>query len=71
MAGEWECDTLFPLDLEGKEGRRLGWRLASEGERRGCVGEDGEGVVDEDGRVREGEVEYRFCMYVREGWRGE
>ena len=70
MVGEWECDTSFPLDLEGREGMRLGWRLASEGERKGYVGEAVEGVVDGDGRVREEGVEYRFCMYVREGHGG-
>lgn len=74
VGGEWECDAFFPLDLEGEEGRLLGWRLAGEGERRAWVGEEEKeegrlavAVVDGEGRVKEGGVEYWFCMYLKEG----
>ncbi len=55
---DYDCDTFFPLDLEGEEGTRLGWMRASKHELEEFVGE---GIQDE--RMREGDVEFEFCMF--------
>jgi dihydrofolate reductase len=57
---EYECDTVFPVDLDGEEGRRMGWRLRGKEELEGFVGEEVPGQVEEKG------VRFEFCLYERE-----
>ena len=58
---EYECDTFFPLNIEGEEGKNLGWVRKSKKELEEFVGEEiGDGL--EDGGVR-----FEFCMFEREG----
>ncbi|KAJ9639328.1 hypothetical protein H2199_006361 [Coniosporium tulheliwenetii] len=57
---EYDCDTFFPLDLEGEEGKRRGWVKTSKQELEEFVGED-----IEDTRMKEGDVEFELCMFER------
>ena len=58
---EYECDTFFLLNIEGEEGKNLGWVRKSKKELEEFVGEEiGDGL--EDGGVR-----FEFCMFEREG----
>lgn len=58
---EFECDTFFPLDIEGEEGKKLGWVRKSKKELEEFVGEEiGDGL-------EEGGVPFEFCMFEREG----
>jgi dihydrofolate reductase len=58
--GEFECDTFFPVDLEGEEGKRLGWRKADKKGLEEYVGEEVEA------RVKEGDIEFEYCLYERD-----
>lgn len=60
MQNEYECDTFFPIDLEGEEGRRKGWRRRGKEELEGFVGENVPGVVEEKG------VKFEFCLFEKE-----
>lgn len=66
---QYECDTFFPLDLDGEEAKEQGWRRKSwhhlvefaGGEE--AVG--GKEVVAHEGHVKEGIVEWEYCLYER------
>jgi dihydrofolate reductase len=56
---EYDCDTFFPVDLDGREGANAGWRKASQEALRKYVGEEvGELVEEKD-------VSFEFCLYQR------
>ncbi|KAH7061146.1 dihydrofolate reductase-like domain-containing protein [Macrophomina phaseolina] len=62
---EYECDTVFPVDVVGPEGKGgEGWVRKSNGELSEFVGE-----TIEAGRLRDGkdgeEVEFEFCLFER------
>ena len=63
---DFECDTFFPLDLDGREARALGWRRVGRQELERVTGEGDVSNGDSGGVVREGDVEYEFCLYVRD-----
>jgi dihydrofolate reductase len=56
----WDCDTFFPKDLDSEEG----WKRGSTQEWRAWTGEE---TLEE--RVREGDTEFEFRIYEREGRR--
>ncbi len=57
---DFECDTFFPLDLESEQARKEGWlRKSREQLEQFLGGEAG------PGRMKEGEVEFEFCMFER------
>lgn len=57
---EYECDTFFPLNIEG-EGENLGWVRKSKKELEEFAGEElGDGLED-------GGVGFEFCMFEKEG----
>ncbi|KAK5015415.1 hypothetical protein LTR16_003332 [Cryomyces antarcticus] len=58
---EFDCDTFFPVDIEGEEGREAGWVRKRREDLGLFVGEE---VAE--GRVEEGGVEYEFLMYERD-----
>lgn len=64
VGGGFECDTFFPVDLEGEDGQAEGWRRESTEGLAEFTGEDfgsdGGGV-----RQREGDVEFEYCLYSR------
>ena len=78
MSG-FDCDTFFPLDLDGVDARELGWRKGNVKELENFTGEkfeDGNsnGSKDTGGKqsyprtkMREGDIEYEFCLYERSG----
>lgn len=53
----WECDTFFPIDLDGD----AEWRKATFDELKAWTGEEGLS----EGAEREEEVEYEYRMYVK------
>ncbi|OCK74278.1 hypothetical protein K432DRAFT_386900 [Lepidopterella palustris CBS 459.81] len=57
---EYDCDTVFPLDLEGEEGRKQGWVRRSKEQLEAFVGEE----LGEGGGV-EGGVSYEFCLFEK------
>jgi dihydrofolate reductase len=57
----WNCDTFFPVQLEGEEGKRLGWKSRTSQELSTWVEED---VAE--GRVKEGDVEFSYCLFEKE-----
>jgi dihydrofolate reductase len=59
IKNEFECDTFFPLALDGEEGRSEGWKRRSKEELQSWVGEEVEEVVEEKG------VRFEFLMYER------
>ncbi|KAI9677166.1 MAG: dihydrofolate reductase [Trizodia sp. TS-e1964] len=61
VGGAWECDVFFPLDLLGGHTKAEGWRRAGGEEMDSWVGEN-----VPRGKVRAGEVEFEFMMFVRE-----
>lgn len=63
LKGEFECDTFFPLVLEGEAmEEKQEWTRASTEELEAWTGEEGL-----DGVKKEGDVEYEFRMYTRSG----
>ncbi|KAK4983996.1 hypothetical protein LTR66_006815 [Elasticomyces elasticus] len=60
IRNDFDCDTYFPLDLDGADGEREGWRRMSLAALNAFTGEE-----FEDGRMVEGDVEYEFCLYER------
>jgi len=57
---DYECDTFWPVDLDGEEGVRQGWKRKSKKELETFIGEE----VEE--RMQEGDVEFEYCLYERE-----
>ncbi|KAK8214524.1 dihydrofolate reductase-like domain-containing protein [Phyllosticta capitalensis] len=57
IARDWDCDTFFPVDVEGP-----GWTRKSNDELSAFVGEE-----VPQGSVRELEVEFEFRLFEREG----
>ncbi|TKA74715.1 hypothetical protein B0A49_02414 [Cryomyces minteri] len=58
---EFDCDTFFPVDIEGEEGRVAGWVRKTREDLGAFVGEEvAEGKVEEQGVV------YEFLMYERD-----
>ena len=65
VQGEWDCDTVFPVDL-AREGQ--GWARKSREELEGFVGEEfagGSAVLEEEVQGG-GKVKYEFMLYQRE-----
>ncbi|KAF2191487.1 hypothetical protein K469DRAFT_557044 [Zopfia rhizophila CBS 207.26] len=58
---EYRCDTFFPVDFDGEEGRKKGWARKSREELEEFVGEE----VKEGGLEEQG-VPFEFCLYERE-----
>lgn len=58
--GDYNCDTFFPTELEGDGGKAGGWERKSNTELSDWVGED---VAE--GKAREKEVDFEFCLYER------
>jgi dihydrofolate reductase len=56
VAGEWECDTFFPVDLDASDR----WRRCSVEEWARYTGEPVEGV-----KGKEGDTEWEYVMYRR------
>jgi dihydrofolate reductase len=56
---EYDCDTFFPVDLDGREGANAGWRKVSREALREYVGEEVGEVVEEK------DVSFEFCLYQR------
>lgn len=54
---DWECDTFFPVDLDGDDK----WRRADFDELKEWTGEEGLS----EGTEKEGSVEYEYRMYVK------
>ena len=54
--GEWDCDAFFPADIEHEKG----WKRKGLQDFRDWVGKE----VPE-GRVKEGDVEFEYCMFER------
>lgn len=58
---DYKCDTFFPLDLDSEQAKEEGWqRKTWEDLARFAGGEAGD-----DEHVKEGEVEWEYCMYER------
>ena len=55
--GDWDCDVFFPVDIEHEKG----WERKELKDFRDWVGEE----VPE-GRVKEGDVEFEYCMFERD-----
>lgn len=62
---EYECDTFFPIDLDGEEGRREGWVKKGRKELEEWVGEELDGGKDGAGRLEEKGVGFEFVMFER------
>lgn len=60
IKSEFECDAVFPLELE-EDGVGEGWIRSSEEDWRGWTGEDGES----GGEQVEGDVRYEFEMWEK------
>ncbi|KAF2477613.1 uncharacterized protein BDR25DRAFT_364484 [Lindgomyces ingoldianus] len=57
---EYECDTFFPVDLDGEEGKKEGWVKRSRKDLQDFVGEEvAEGGLEEQG------VRFEFWMYEK------
>jgi dihydrofolate reductase len=52
--GDWECDTFFPVDLD----KSNEWHMTSIAELREWTGEQ-----IQEGKIKEGETEFRYTMY--------
>ena len=60
---DFDCDTFFPLDLEGDAGRSEGWRRQSKEQLEEFTGERfAEGAE----RQREGDVEFEFALFSKQ-----
>lgn len=57
----WGCDTFFPVQLERTDGKEVGWKRKSDEQLSAWVGED-----VPSGLVKEGDVEFQYCMYEKE-----
>jgi dihydrofolate reductase len=57
---DFECDTFFPVDLDGEDGAKLGWRRSNNQDLSAYVGEE----VGE-GSIKEGETEFEYCLFER------
>lgn len=60
---DFDCDTFFPVDLEGEAGKAEGWQRETKegleeftGEEFGPLGE----------KQAEGDVEYEYCLFSRD-----
>ncbi|KAI9706787.1 MAG: dihydrofolate reductase [Bogoriella megaspora] len=62
VKGEWECDTFFPLDLEGEEAKKEGWVRRETDELNEFVGENVEWKMVDNPTS----VELEFCLFQRE-----
>ncbi|KAF2277945.1 dihydrofolate reductase [Westerdykella ornata] len=64
---DYECDTFFPIDLEGEEGRRAGWVKRGRRELEEWVGEEISPGKEGDGedRMEEKGVRFEFVMFER------
>lgn len=60
--GEFECDTFFPVDLDGEDGKTEGWERRSREELGKFTGEE---FGDGEEKVKEGDVEFEYCLYER------
>lgn len=61
MYNDFECDTFFPIDLEGEEGRKQGWQRKSSEELEAFTGEEGlEGIKEE------GSTKFEYCLFERD-----
>jgi len=58
---EYECDTFFPLNIEGEEGKNLGWVRKPKKKLEEFAGEE---IGD---RLEDGGVGFEFCMFEKEG----
>jgi dihydrofolate reductase len=58
---DYDCDTHFPVDLEGDGAKKAGWTRRSAEELSTFVGED-----ISEGRKEENGIEYEFCMFEKE-----
>lgn len=57
---EFECDTFFPVNLDGDEGARMGWKRRDKEELEDFAGESIESEMEEK------EIRFEFCLYERE-----
>ncbi|KAI9652267.1 MAG: dihydrofolate reductase [Alyxoria varia] len=62
---EFDCDTFFPVDLEGPEATDAGWKRRSKGEWADFVGGGEEGNKEEE-TGQQGDVRWEFCLFERE-----
>lgn len=58
---EFDCDAVFPVDLEGESGKKEGWVRRNNEELSQFVGEEVEAVQKEEKGVA-----YTFCMFEKE-----
>lgn len=66
---DYKCDTFFPLDLDSDQAKQDGWQrktwkdLVAFAGGEAAVG--GEEAVNKEGNVKEGDVEWEYCLYER------
>lgn len=58
---DYECDTFFPVDLEGDQGKKEGWARKSLDNLRNLVE-----VEVKEAKAKEGDVEFEFCLFERD-----
>jgi len=58
---DYTCDTFFPLDLDSEQAKEDGWQRKTWEELLRFAG----GEADNDEHVKEGEVEWEYCLYER------
>ncbi|KAF2100521.1 hypothetical protein NA57DRAFT_9610, partial [Rhizodiscina lignyota] len=59
---DFDCDTFFPIDLEGETGKSDGWRRQTKKELEVFTGEDFGQSVE---RQSQGDVEFEFCLFSK------
>jgi len=58
---DYKCDTFFPLDLDGEQAKEDGWQRKTWEDLSRFVRDE----AGNDEHVKEGEVEWEYCMYER------
>ena len=58
---DYDCDTFFPLDLEGEQAKHDGWRKATHGRLQQFVGEE-----MQDSRQTENGVDFEICLFEKD-----
>lgn len=66
---DYDCDTFFPVNLDGAQAKEDGWRRKSWDQlvdfAGGADAVGGTEIVDNEGHVKEGSVEWEYCLYEK------
>jgi dihydrofolate reductase len=66
---EYACDTYFPLNLDAEQAKDDGWRKKSWTQLVDFAGGEavvgGQDVMEQEGCLSEGEVNWEYCLYER------